>query len=563
MNTRTIACSFLLVAAPWTALAQVTFTKVNEGDVVHDLAKTAAVWADFNNDGLLDLYIAAYGGTNAFYRNDGNGIFTKITQGEPVQDADNHIRPAAADYDNDGNLDLLAPAGFCAPSASYTRLFRGHGDGTFSRSSGNGLTDQAGHFVGAWADFDNDGFLDLWTQNIQDCGVPVKSLLFHNNGDGTFTNAASSPSASELSVAFAFLWADYDNDGFMDLLIVNNKHDTSNLLYHNNRNGTFTRVPTGAIATDRGPENGNGGAWGDYDNDGFLDLFVTTSFERPNRLYHNNGDGTFTKITSGPMLSHSGGGDSIACAWGDFDNDGNLDLFVSNVGAKNGLYRNNGNGTFTQILSGSPADDGGPGIFSGGCSWVGYDNDGFLDLFVLESAEDGTLLPNLLYHNGGTTNAWIEVKCVGTVSNRSAVGAKVRVRATIGGRTFWQLREINEGSGYSSAPLIAHFGLGDATNADIVRIEWPSGIVQEFQGLAAKQIVTVSEPARLLVSMPNGIPQFGLKGGRGFQYQIETSTNLMTWSPIGTLTITNLSGTVQIIDTNTPASVQRFYRAVR
>ena len=137
--------------------------------------------------------------------------------------------------------------------------------------------------------------------------VPVEkaqaavSLLFHNDEAGIFTKTDSSPLTSDLSVDFGTLWADYDNDGFSDLLIINNQFDSTNLLYHNNRNGTFTRVLTGAIATDRGPVSAIGGAWGDYDNDGFLDLFVATGSEAPNRLYHNNGDGTFTKITSGPM----------------------------------------------------------------------------------------------------------------------------------------------------------------------------------------------------------------------------------------------------------------------
>src|SRR5207247_2315830 len=150
----------------------------------------------------------------------------------------------------------------------------------------------------------------------------------------------------------------------------------------------------------------------------------------------------------------------------------------------------------------------------------------------------------------GNSNNWLKVKCVGTVSNRSAIGAKVRAKATIRGKTFWQLREINTGSGICQNALEAHFGLGAATNVDTLRIEWPSGIVQEFHEVAAKQLRIVTEPPRLLAQTTGGVPGFSLRGGRGFQYQIQASTDLATWSSIGTLTITNLSGTVSITDTN-------------
>ena len=136
---------------------------------------------------------------------------------------------------------------------------------------------------------------------------------------------------------------------------------------------------------------------------------------------------------------------------------------------------------------------------------------------------------------------------MGTVSNRSAIGAKVRVHATIGGKTFWQMREIRAGGAYGGS-LVSHFGLGDATNADIVRIEWPSGLVQEFPNVAAKQILTYTEPPRLLTTTTGGVPQFALKGGRGFQYEVDSSPDLSTWSSIGTVIITNLNGTAAIVD---------------
>ena len=199
--------------------------------------------------------------------------------------------------------------------------------------------------------------------------------------------------------------------------------------------------------------------------------------------------------------------------------------------------------------------------YSTGCAWGDYDNDGFLDLFVsngwVTRSEN-----NFLYRNNGNSNNWINFKLIGTVSNRSAIGAKVRVKAIIAGRTFWQMREISGGGNYGSQnDMRPSFGLGDATNIDVVRIEWPSGTVQELHNVAAKQFLTITEPPRLLTGKTNGTPQFTLKGGRGFSYQIETTTNLPDWSPLGSLTITNQNGTAVISDTNAPGNL-RFYRAV-
>jgi hypothetical protein len=305
---------------------------------------------------------------------------------------------------------------------------------------------------------------------------------------------------------------------------------------------------------------GDGGAWGDYDNDGFMDIFITGRQISKNRLYHNNGDGTFTRIPSGPMLAHSGQSAAIGCAWGDYDNDGYLDLFVSNQGAKNALFHNNGDGTFTQILTAAPANDGGSTIFCGASSWVDYDNDGFLDLLVQEGSD--TPLPSLLYHNEGNTNSWIEIKCVGTVSNRSAIGTKVRVRTSLEGKTVWQLREITGGDVYNSSPLVAHFGLRDATNIQVLRIEWSSGIVQEFKDLPINQIMTITEPPRLSFHLESGQHEVTLKGGRGFKYQFERSSGLAFWSPFAALTVTNLNGTATATDNEFPASY-KFYRAIQ
>jgi hypothetical protein len=188
---------------------------------------------------------------------------------------------------------------------------------------------------------------------------------------------------------------------------------------------------------------------------------------------------------------------------------------------------------------------------------VDYDNNGFLDLFVTRDASG----PNLFYRNNGNSNAWLKVNCVGTVSNRSAIGAKVRVRVAMGGKTVWQLREVKGVGGWDGVPLAAHFGLGEATIVDFVRVEWPSGTVQEFSNLAVNQFLTVTEPPRLLVSSTKGSPSFALQGGHGLPYQVMASDDLRTWNPLAEFIITNLNGIAQIKDTNALIQGSRFYQA--
>jgi hypothetical protein len=543
----------LIVGLVSDSRAQSTFTQVTNGPFGADIGThTRCVWGDFSNDGFLDLFVCSFDGTNLFYHNNGNGTFTKINQGNPVQDLDYHTGTAGADFDNDGNLDLLVAAGIDSPGGSTLELYRNNGNGSFSPSGGEAVTNKLGFFNAVtWADYDNDGFVDFFVTDDGDSGNGGgHGALFHNNGDGTFQEVTSSAAANDVSLGNGALWADYDNDGFMDLLVINLLNSSHNLLYHNNRDGTFTKILTNVIATDSWSSGAECGAWGDYDNDGLLDLYVTDDYTaggQRNRLYHNNGNGSFTAVAQPPSPS---GSYLRGVAWGDYDNDGYLDLFMASSSGPCALYHNNGNGTFSRILTGEMVEN----TNAYCCAWVDYDNDGFLDLFV-------TSPTNALYHNNGNSNAWLEVKLVGTVANRSAIGAHVRVHATIGGKPFWQLREINTGGGWNSSPLVAHFGLGNATNVDTLRIEWPSGTVQEIPNVAARQILTITEPARLMSSTTNGVPQFSLNGGRNLSYEVDSSTDLQTWSPLTTTTITNLSGVTNIIDTNS-ASAQRFYRAV-
>jgi hypothetical protein len=303
-----------------------------------------------------------------------------------------------------------------------------------------------------------------------------------------------------------------------------------------------------------------GCAWGDYDNDGFLDLFVAnggTGMPQNNFLYHNNGNGGFAKITSGRIVTDIG--NFVGCAWGDYDNDGFLDLYVCcQLGQKNALYHNNGDGTFTRITTGSPVNDVGNSV---SCAWGDYDNDGFLDLFVGNGAFGNVSQHNFLYRNDGNSNSWVKIKLLGTVSNRAAIGTKVRVRATIHGKTISQLREVSSGSGFAGQIGMAHFGLGDATNIDLMRIEWPSCAVQEFSNLPVKQVLTIREPPRLqaISRLPDGSFNLSITGGIGLAYRLEMSSDLAHWELWTTLT--NTTRTVTITDTNA-VDFTRFYRAV-
>jgi ASPIC and UnbV/FG-GAP-like repeat len=566
MKTKMLLTIGICLAGLASSEAQTNFTKITTGTIVTDKGSYIyGVWGDFNNDGYLDLFVANDEGSNAFYLNNGNGTFTSVTNGDPVQDNDyDHIGATEGDYDNDGNLDLAVSGGIAVLSGLPTALYYGNGDGTFNRVSGGDLTNRLGHFGPcSFVDYDRDGFLDLFAADHGYLGGNSTNALFHNNGDGTFTKITSGAIVTDIGDGFACLWADYDNDGFDDLLVCNlGRNDTgisTNFLYHNNGDGTFTRVTNTAvhIGSDFWSNGSGGAAWGDYDNDGFQDLIVVGNNGTSDRLYHNNGNGTFTVVTN---ISRPGGTYSTGASWGDYDNDGHLDLLIRTAEGHNRVFHNNDNGTFTQMNQGPIVTDSFSGYACYTAEWVDYDNDGFLDLFVVRNSDSG-VASNLLYHNTGNTNGWLEVKLIGTASNRSGIGAKMHVHATIGGNTFWQMREVRSGGSYGGS-LVSHFGLGDATNVDTVRIEWPSGTVQELHNIAPKQILTITEPPKLLASTTNGMPQFSLKAWPGMQFDIQTSTNLADWLPLGTVTVTNLNGLTAIMDANTPDSDQKFYRAV-
>jgi hypothetical protein len=555
-----------------------TFTKITTGSIVNDGGDSnGCAWGDYDDDGFIDLFVANWNtdldGRDFLYHNNGDGTFTRITVGPEVNDVGAHCAASWVDFDNDGHLDLLV-CKFDLPNT----LYRNNGDGSFTQAN-NLLARQAQRSAaGVWGDFDNDGWLDLFIANVSDGPgmLAQPNILYQSDGNGDFKPISFGTKPIGEGDSFAAAWGDFDNDGYLDLIVSQGGAygDEHALLYHNNRDGTFAPLTNSVVHASGLPHEGC--AWGDFNNDGWLDLYVGNFYGSNNCLFLNNGDGTFSQITNS-VVTHDGGYTKNV-TWVDYDNDGWLDLFMAHTGPyrhagqvslgeeSSFLYHNNGDGTFTKVTSGSLVND--LGNFCGS-AWGDYDNDGFLDLFVA----NGFVVfsrNNLLYHNNGNSNAWVNFRLIGTLSNRSAIGAKVRLKATIHGRTFWQMREISGGSGFGSQNDIrANFGLGDATNVDLVRIEWPSGVVQTLTNVRPRQFLTVFEhqeftnaSARPVLSdisrQTNGAVSLTVVGDAGPLYLLEASTNLVNWARLSVRS--NATGTVQFSDPRPPASSRRFYR---
>jgi hypothetical protein len=513
-----------------------TFTKITTGLIATEGGDSSGcAWCDFDNDGFPDLCVANSSTKNFLYRNRGDGTFEKLTNAVPARDSG--YGASWGDYDNDGWLDLFIS------NLGVNYLYHNNGDGTFTKVTPFGGSSGATSWSGSWGDYDRDGWLDLFISN----GAGNNNMLLHNNGDGTFTKITSGRIVRDGGASIAAAWQDYDGDGWPDLCVVND--GGSSFLYHNLGGGNFERILTGRVATDS--QQAIVGDWGDYNNDGWPDLAVGVLGH--NLLYRNLGGGLFEKQTNGPVVLDSQ--NSQIVQWIDYDNDGFLDLFSANDGGQNNaLYHNNGDGTFTRVTTGSLVNDGGN---SAGCAWADYDNDGFLDLFV---ANWHGSRPNFLYHNNGNSNHWLKVKCLGTASNRAGIGAKVRVQAVIRGVEMWQLREISGGTGFGQTTLLAHFGLGDATLVKAVRIEWPSGALQELHAVAADQTLQVVEPPKIVKPKLNGNTFVGsLLGLPGASYLIEASSNLTGWKTVAT--VTNVSRTLQFSAIVSSSEPQGYYRA--
>ena len=517
-----------------TAQAGVAFTHHNGAAGQKYLVETmgsGAAFLDYNNDGYLDIY--AVNGTdpsgkeassgNVLYRNNGDETFTAVTDRAGVRGNGYYgMGVCVADYDNDGDQDIYIT------NFGPNVLYRNQGDGTFTD-----VTDRAG--VGdprwgsscAFADYDNDGDLDFYVANYLDltlakkniwCGRHeegfrtychpdnfngVASVLYRNNGDGTFTDLTEAAGVfNPVGKGLGVVFGDYDNDGNVDLYVANDS--VANFLFRNSGNGTFAEVGvlSGVAYDGEGKaEAGMGVDFADYDNDGLLDIFVTNFDFETNTLYRNQGSGFFIDVTD---LVGLGQDREPYMGWGtkllDYDQDGDKDLFVANghlqdnihlyndvmtYAQSNQLFRNEGQGKFTEVTLGS-----GPGLLSKrvgrGVAFGDYDNDGDTDIFIVNNNQTATLLRN----HGGNRNHWLMVKTVGTKSNRDGIGARVKVVTG----ALAQVAEVQSGSSYlSQNDLRLLFGLGSHTTVDQVEVRWPSGIVETFKNVAVDQILILTE----------------------------------------------------------------------
>jgi hypothetical protein len=490
-------------------------------------------WIDCDQNGLLDLYFVNSAATrvyspkqplrSALYRNNGDGTFTDVT-GKAGVGAEGlfGMGVAVGDYDNDGFPDLFV--------LGYGRciLYHNNGDGTFTDVTARAGVGNSGRWgsSAAWFDYDNDGRLDLVIANYVDwspernfyCGDHGPGLrsychpddfnsqpptLYHNNGDGTFTDVSKSSGVGlKGGNGLGVVTFDYDNDGWQDIFIANDH--MPNFLFHNNRDGTFHEVgyvAGVAVSSDGQFEAGMGTDAADTTGSGRMDLIVAHLDTQLARFYQNLGDQTFDDRTLRSKIGYATYHMSeFGARFMDYDNDGARDLFMANGHVLDNIqryhadtqyaepklmFRNNGHGMFENVSDRLGADFLSPRV-SRGAAVGDFDNDGDLDILVNNNGQ----APQLLRNDGGNANHWLEILLIGTKSNRDGVGARVKVSA--GDLILYDQRK--GGMSYQSAqdPRL-HFGLGPHSRVDTVEILWPSGIVTKLAGLDSDRIIAVKE----------------------------------------------------------------------
>jgi hypothetical protein len=490
---------------------------------------------DYDSDGYQDIYfvnslsvdLVKSGGKtrSALYHNNGDGTFTDVTDRAGVGDIGWGMGAAVGDFNNDGYDDLYVTC------LGPNHLFKNNGNGTFTdvtRTAGVG--DPRWSTGAAFVDYDNDGKLDLFVANYVDfdinhlpefgkdktCqykGIPVQcgprgmpgagDSLYHNNGDGTFTEVSKKAGVDDPNGYFGMgvICSDFDEDGLTDIYVADDS--SPNFFYHNNGDGTFKEIgfTSGTAVNENGSEQGSMGVTvGDYDHDGKLDIFVTNFVDEYNTLYHSEGRLNFTDI------SHAAKVAAISypyVGWGtkffDYDNDGWLDLFIANghvypqlenYRQRKLVHRNNRNGTFTEVAEqlGAPLVE---KRASRGVAFGDIDNDGDIDLVIADLDGPAQLLRN----DGGNINNSVLIKTIGVKSNRGGIGARVRI---VSG-DLTQMDEVRSGGSYiSQSDLRLHFGLEKRAKIDLIEIRWPSGVVDRVTNAGVNKILTVKEGQGLI-----------------------------------------------------------------
>jgi len=482
------------VAAPALALS---FTDVTKESGADDKGRGKGVaFADIDGDGDYDLYVSNKGGGSKLYRNDstpGNIKFTDITAeaGDNLGDAGFCTGSVFADVDNDGRPDLFIAKGG-QREIEANRLLRNVSTPGHIKfvdiSVEAGINTKDFTYQGAFADYDNDGRLDLFMANY---GVGVKNRLFHNDstpGRVRFTEVSAQAGVGAPGWSWSATWADVDGDGWQDLYVVRGRYPAGepNLMYRNNHDGTFTEIGRETGLND--PNWGLGAAWADVDNDGRLDLYLS-NYVGGNKLFHNDGNWKFTDITKVAGVDKHGWGKGPTFA--DINHDGYLDLYEGDCKVGNTLYINDGKGHFTDVTGKFPFMEL-EGIRTKGTMFTDLDGDGDMDLYVVTWN-----VPNRVYRNDQNGKGFIKVRLAGTISNRMAIGSMTRVYDAgfaDDQKHFRGMRELRTATGFCSQEAQElHFGVPVGGTFDVV-VNFPSGVKVIQRGVKAGTVLTIEEP---------------------------------------------------------------------
>jgi hypothetical protein len=467
-------------------------------------------WGDVNGDGLPDLFVVNHISLPSLFINNGNGTFKDVTKSSGVNIRGDLHGCAIADYDNDGDQDIYVTQGAQkGKGLGPNILYQNKGKAEFNDvASAAGVTDPKGRGRSAsWVDYNSDGYLDLFIANDKRDDAP--SALFKNNSDGTFTEVAVGSGLNIIDHLLEASWVDYDNDGFMDLTSVcyRKRHQWEISIYRNLQNGTFKKTETFWGSTYAWGDYDNDGDMDLFISStprvqvlGYEFSQLSLLFKGDNKLFENIGRGKFIDVSDKVGISKEMGGNKAI--FFDFDNDGFLDIYLLVSGTIDNnindmIFRNKGDKTFGNITREINLVQN----FKGrgcGVAYADYDNDGFLDLFLtngqgpyrddyIMGRDAGTYV---LYKNNGNNNRWLKIKLTGRKSNRDAIGA--RITLNLGGHR--QYRQDNGGmEGLVQNSNVIHFGLGNADVVDEIEVKWPSGATTRMTKIKSNQTLLVSE----------------------------------------------------------------------